>query len=88
MEGGCCHYSSFLFLSECRLLLVWTTVQLNLTLSPPYSEDWAHILLSHSLIWTLLMTGLSRWLPMDLMQSGALDMLAFLWIYVERACGG
>ena len=34
------------------------------------------------------MTGLSRWLPMDLMQSGALDMLAFLWIYVERACGG
>ena len=41
-------------------------MQLNLTLSPPYSQDWAHILLSHSLIWTLLMTGLSHWVASGL----------------------
>ena len=55
-----------LFVTVCRVLLVWTTVQLNLTLSPPYSQDWAHILLSHSLIWTLLMTGLSHWVASGL----------------------
>ena len=77
VQSCCCHCSSFLFVTVCRVLLVWTAVQLNLTPSPPYSQDWAHILLFHSLIWTLLMTGLSHWAASGLDAIGSLRCACF-----------